>query len=246
MDRYWMKGVEVLKPASRTATTTTSDAIDLALLDGIPVLALHADAASAGTSPTLDGKVTQCDTSDGTFADSGITFTQVTTAAALQLRALDLTVLLRYVKLVLTIGGSDTPTFLTQAEIVAFKLKSVTVPVIPLVPTVRTVVKANQYSADAAAAGVDCLALKGQAVAAISVNAISGTLPTCDIKLQECATENGTYTDVPGGAFTQVTTVDGDQGIVIDLSARKRWLGFDINLGGTTPVYGIYAVILGQ
>ena len=119
---------------------------------------------------------------------------------------------------------------------------------IPAVPTVITVIQANDYAADQLSVnnGVDVSTLDGFAVAHLSVNAISGTTPTCDIKLQECDTENGSYTDVPGGAFSQVTTVDGDQAIVIDLSQRKRYLGFDINLGGTSPVYGIHAAIIGQ
>jgi len=33
----------------------------------------------------------------------------------------------------------------------------------------------------------------------------AGTTPTLDIKLQECATSGGSYTDVPGGAVPQIT-----------------------------------------
>lgn len=246
MDRYWMKGLEVLAPAVRTATTTTSASIDLTGFDGVPILALDSAAAGAGTLPTLDAKITHCDTTDGSFTDSGITFTQVTTTAALQLRVLDPAICKRFVQLVLTIGGTVNPSFATQAGVVAFSHKSANVPVLPVVPTVKTVVQANQYTTTIAAAGVDCLALNGKAVAHLSVNAISGTTPTCDAKLQECDTQGGSYTDITGGAFTQVTTVDGDQEIVVDLSVRKRWIGFNIALAGTNPVYGIYANIMGQ
>lgn len=246
MARYWLDKAEVLAPAARTATTTTSAAIDLASLGGVPVMALYCDAASAGTLPTLDAKITHCDTSGGSYTDSGLTFTQVTTAAALQLVRLDRTILKRFVKLVLTIGGTDTPTFPSSAGIVAFEQSGVDLPIISTTPEILTVVKAAQYSTDQAAAGVDSYLLQGWALAHLSVNAVSGTTPTCSIKLRECDTVDGTYADVPGGAFTQVTTVDGDQKIVLDLNLRKRWIGFDVDLGGTNPVYGIHAVLMGE
>ena len=40
----------------------------------------------------------------------------------------------------------------------------------------------------------------------MQVGAVSGTQGTLDVKIQECATTNGTWTDVTGATFTQVTT----------------------------------------
>lgn len=38
--------------------------------------------------------------------------------------------------------------------------------------------------------------------------AVSGTSPTLDVKLQEATTVGGSYTDIPGAAFTQRTASD--------------------------------------
>lgn len=119
---------------------------------------------------------------------------------------------------------------------------------IPAVPTVITVIQANDYAADQLSVnnGVDVSTLDGFAVAHLSVNAISGTTPTLDVKLQECDTVGGTYTDVPAGAYTQVTTVDGDQQLILEISARKKFIAMLLDTGGTTPHYGIYGCIIGQ
>lgn len=42
--------------------------------------------------------------------------------------------------------------------------------------------------------------------AAMQVGAVSGTQGTLDVKLQECATTNGTWADITGATFSQVTT----------------------------------------
>jgi len=36
----------------------------------------------------------------------------------------------------------------------------------------------------------------GEAVVLLDVGAVSGTTPTLNVKIQECATSDGTYTDV--------------------------------------------------
>ena len=119
---------------------------------------------------------------------------------------------------------------------------------IPAVPTIITLVQANDYAADqlSTSNGVDCSTLDGFAVAHLSVNAISGTTPTLDVKLQECDTVGGSYSDVAGGAFTQVTTVDGDQQLIIEISKCKKFVAMLVDVGGTTPHYGIYGCIIGQ
>lgn len=104
-------GVEVLPNAERTSTVTGS-AIDLINYQGEGKLILMSNAGT-GTLPTLDVKVQECDTSDGDYTDvSGAAFTQVTDAAdAFEVISLKIDEVKRYIKIIGTIGGSDTPTF---------------------------------------------------------------------------------------------------------------------------------------
>lgn len=102
---------EVAPVLSRTSTAVGS-AIDTQLYEGLIQFVLAAGAATAGSSPTLDVKITHCDTSGGTYTDvTGAAFTQVTSTAGVQKLTVDKGVLKRYVKASWTIGGTSTPTF---------------------------------------------------------------------------------------------------------------------------------------
>src|SRR5262245_33404282 len=91
--------------------TTNGGAVDLLNGDG-RCFAVQITGAVAGTSPTLDGKIQESDTSGSGYTDiSGATFTQVTVANTVQVISFDRTK--RYVRYVGTIGGSSTPTVLT-------------------------------------------------------------------------------------------------------------------------------------
>ena len=95
--------------AARTSTLTTS-AFDTLGYEGELAIIQHVGAVS-GTSPTLDGKLTHCDTSGGTYTDvTGATFTQVTAADNLQKIAVNRRAVKRYVKYVGTIAGTS-PSF---------------------------------------------------------------------------------------------------------------------------------------
>lgn len=111
-----------LPMATRTATVTGS-AVDLVDYGGYVALTLMSGAATAGTLPTLDVKVTECDTSGGTYTDvSGATWTEVTDAAAAdETIVLNSDSLKRYIKIVGTIGGTATPTFAFGVHLTAFK-----------------------------------------------------------------------------------------------------------------------------
>jgi hypothetical protein len=122
---YWIGGTPVLKPAERTSTgQATSAAIDLETISGTRILALHSDAASAGTTPTLNAKVQHCDTEEGEFTDSGVAFAEITDEAeSLQFRVLDPTAVKRWIKLIGVIAGTDTPTFVCEAALLGVELQ---------------------------------------------------------------------------------------------------------------------------
>lgn len=114
--------VEALPVATRTSTVTGS-AVDLVDYDGYVAFTLMSEAATAGTTPTLNVKVTHADTSGGSYSDvSGATWTEVTDAAdAHETLVLDSSGLKRFVKIVGTIGGSATPTFAFGVNMTGFK-----------------------------------------------------------------------------------------------------------------------------
>lgn len=80
----------------------------------------------------------------------------------------------------------------------------------------------------------------------LEVGTVSGTTPTLDVKLQECATSGGTYTDVSGAVFTQVTATGNSQILRIeDLGVtRKRYLKAVGTIAGTTPSFAFGVEIL--
>lgn len=121
-----MQNQDIYNNVTRTVThalvsgrtsVSASSAVDLQGYEGIGELMLNAELASAGSSPTLDVTLQDCDTSDGQFAEVAsakggpIAFTQVTDAAGagLQVKALDFKSLKRFVKVVPVLGGTGGP-----------------------------------------------------------------------------------------------------------------------------------------
>ena len=101
-------------------STATSSAIDLLEYDGDVLLILDS-AAGGGSSPTLDIKLTECDTTGGTYTDlSGATFTQVVDAASMQTLAINKDSSKRFIRIVQTIGGSS-PTFTFSINLIGLK-----------------------------------------------------------------------------------------------------------------------------
>lgn len=79
--------------------------------------------------------------------------------------------------------------------------------------------------------------------------AVSGTSPTLDIKLTECDTTNGTYTDITGATFAQQTTqsTDSDDSVLTSFFVRsKRYVKAVLTTGGTTPSFLVGITLLEQ
>ena len=78
-------------------------------------------AAGGGSSPTLDIKSTESDSSSGTYTDiCAATFTQVTGSASMQTLAINKDTSKRFIKIVQTIGGSS-PTFTFSINLIGLK-----------------------------------------------------------------------------------------------------------------------------
>ena len=117
--------------------------------------------------------------------------------------------------------------------------------------TPATLLAAASRNASANGTGVDVSLYDGHAIVLLDIANVSGTTPTADVKLQECDTSGGTYTDlgaagsvVPAAAFTQVTTVAGLQKLGFEIQGTKKYIRAVLTLGGTSPVYtcGCYLV----
>lgn len=97
-----------LLPAVLGSGANLGAAVDMGMAAG-PITAQLMTGAVGGTSPTLDVKMQESETSGGTYTDiSGATFTQVT--AANQFQTIRFNRTKRYVRFHGTVGGSSTPT----------------------------------------------------------------------------------------------------------------------------------------
>lgn len=114
-----LQGLNLLAIVSLSATGVSS-AIDLADYEGEIVLAVDV-ANVSGTTPTLDFKLTECDTTGGSYTDvTGGGGTQVTTVASFQKISLNSNEMKQFVKLSYTLAGT-TPVYLASAKIYAVK-----------------------------------------------------------------------------------------------------------------------------
>lgn len=102
-----------LAPVAVRTSTLTGGAVDVSDYTGPLHIILQSSAATAGTTPTLNVKLTECATSGGTYTDvTGATFTEVTDGGDLtEMITVNVDNLLKYVKIVGTIAGTSTPTF---------------------------------------------------------------------------------------------------------------------------------------
>lgn len=84
-------------------------------------------------------------------------------------------------------------------------------------------------------------------VAVLDVGAVSGTSPTLNCQLQHATTSGGTYTNVTGGAFTQVTASNARQELSIDLASLARFVRAACTVGGTSPSFTMSLIfVLGE
>lgn len=92
------------------ATGVTTTGVNLSAYDGTGIFTLHS-AAATGTDPTMDVRLTHCDTTDGSYTDiTGAAFAQVVDAAAAESIAVDMSQVKAFVKAAWTITGT-TPSF---------------------------------------------------------------------------------------------------------------------------------------
>jgi len=87
--------------------------------------------------------------------------------------------------------------------------------------------------------GIDVSAGEGIAVATLNSSAKSaGTDPTLDVKLQSCSTVGGTYADIVGATFSQVTTAIVTESVSFNIANAEAFVRALGTVGGTsTPTF---------
>lgn len=93
-------------------------------------------------------------------------------------------------------------------------------------------------------AAVDLADSDGQCFATLHVGAVTGTTPTLDVKIQESDTSGGTYTDVSGATFAQVTASNKWQ--ALNFKRTRRFCRAVATIAGTTPSFTLAVVLFGQ
>lgn len=83
---------------------------------------------------------------------------------------------------------------------------------------------------------------EGDVVIISDAKATNGTAPTWDVKIQDSATGTGSWGDVSGAAFTQVTDAGSSAAvrnkIVLKSDACKRYITVVATIGGSnTPTF---------
>lgn len=103
--------------------------------------------------------------------------------------------------------------------------------------TVLDLIPAATVTTTGNGSSVDLQAYTGQIAFVLDAHNVSGTTPTLDIKIQDSA-DNSSFADVsPSVAFTQVTTTDSVQKLVVDKGALRRYIRAVKTAGGTSPNY---------
>lgn len=96
---------------------------------------------------------------------------------------------------------------------------------------------------DGAGASVDCVDVVGNVLTAVQVVGVrTGTSPTLNGKMQT-STDGTTWTDITGGAFTQVTT--SSQSEAIPVKPTARYVRVTHTVGGTSPVFPTTVTVIG-
>lgn len=104
---------------------------------------------------------------------------------------------------------------------------------------------ATEVTATGNGTGVDIGDYIGTLKIMASVEAVSGTTPTLDLKVQD-SPDNSAWTDVTNGAFTQVTTSDAFETLHLDTRAMDQYIRIVDTAGGTSPVYRRAVLAVGR
>jgi hypothetical protein len=84
---------------------------------------------------------------------------------------------------------------------------------------------------------IDVRQLSGIAAVCLDTAAGTGTTPTMTVNIQDSPDGSTGWADIPGAAFTALTTVAAQQKIGVNMNSCRGWVRVQFTIGGTTPSY---------
>ena len=111
--------------------------------------------------------------------------------------------------------------------------------------TVVAGVATAAVTSTATSSSIDLLEYDGDVMLILDSAAGGGSSPTLDIKLTESDATSGTYTDLSGATFTQVTGSASMQTLAINKASSKRFIKIVQTIGGSSPTFTFSINLIG-
>ena len=108
---------------------------------------------------------------------------------------------------------------------------------------ITAAVASASVTATATSGAIDLKEFDGDVLLVLNCAAGTGSSPTLDIKVQDSDETGGTYGDLSGAAFTQVTTSASLQTLEVNKDECKRFIKLVQTVGGSSPVF-VYGISL--
>ena len=89
----------------------------------------------------------------------------------------------------------------------------------------------------ATSSAIDLLEYDGDVLLVLDCAAGTGTSPTLDVKITNSDASSGTYTDLSGATFTQVTDSASMQTLVINKDSAERYIKIVQTITGSSPSF---------
>ena len=97
----------------------------------------------------------------------------------------------------------------------------------------------------ATSSAIDLLEYDGDVLLVLDCAAGTGTSPTLDVKITNSDASSGTYTDLPGATFTQVTDSASMQTLVINKDSAERYIKIVQTITGSSPSFTFSINLIG-
>ena len=97
----------------------------------------------------------------------------------------------------------------------------------------------------ATSSAIDLLEYDGDVLLVLDCAAGTGTSPTLDVKITNSDASSGTYTDLSGATFTQVTDSASMQTLVISKDSAERFIKIVQTITGSSPSFTFSINLIG-
>ena len=108
---------------------------------------------------------------------------------------------------------------------------------------ITAAVASASVTATATSSAIDLKEFDGDVLLVLNCAAGTGSSPTLDIKVQDSDETGGTYADLSGATFTQVTDSASLQTLEVNKDECKRFIKLVQTVGGSSPVF-LYGISL--